>query len=78
MNGLGIDGMAFIIDMPAVKLAYMDGRDTKPEEYGTSGKITENGVDALGGSLTTELAVELINPYACAVITGLTAGVAEA
>lgn len=77
MNGLSMTGTAFIIDMPAVKLAYMDGRDTKPEEYGTGGKITENGVDALGGSLTTELAVELINPYACAVITGLTAGAAD-
>lgn len=76
-NGLGMQGMALIMDMPAVKLAYMDGRDTKPEEYNTSGKLTENGTDAVGGSLTTELAVELINPYSCALITGLTAGVAE-
>lgn len=77
-NGLGMEGMALILDMPAIKLAYMDGRDTKPEEYNTSGKLVENGVDAVGGSLTTELAVELINPYSCALIRGLTAGVAEA
>ena len=77
-NGLGLQGYAMILDMPAVKLAYMDGRDTKPEEYNTGGKVVENGVDAIGGSLTTELAVECINPYACAIITGLTAGVAEA
>lgn len=76
LNGLGQAGMALIMDMPALKLAYMDGRDTKPEEYNTGGKIVENGVDAVGGSLTTELAVELINPSACALITGLTAGVA--
>lgn len=76
-NGLGMEGMALILDMPAIKLAYMDGRDTKPEEYNTSGKLVENGVDAVGGSLTTELAVELINPYSCALIRGLTAGVAE-
>lgn len=76
-NGLGLQGYAMILDMPAVKLAYMDGRDTKPEEYNTGGKVVENGVDAIGGSLTTELAVECINPYACAIITGLTAGVAE-
>lgn len=75
-NGLGTAGMALIMDMPALKLAYMDGRDTKPEEYNTGGKIVENGVDAVGGSLTTELAVELINPSACALITGLTAGIA--
>lgn len=73
LNGLGANGMALVMDMPALKLAYMDGRDTKPEEYNTGGKIVENGVDAMGGSLTTEAAVELINPYACALITGLTA-----
>lgn len=78
LNGLGVEGFGMILDMPAIKLAYLEGRDTKPEEYNTGGKIVENGIDALGGSLTTELAVEMINPYACAIITGLTAGVAEA
>ncbi|MGE4259164.1 MAG: DUF5309 family protein [Candidatus Babeliales bacterium] len=73
LNGLNQAGTAIIADMPALKLAYMDGRDTKPEEYNTGGKIVENGVDAVGGSLTTELAVELLNPYSWAYITGLTA-----
>jgi hypothetical protein len=68
--------MLLIMDMPALKLAYLEGRDTKSEEYGTNGKITENGVDAVGGSLTSELAVELTNPYSCGLITGLTAGAA--
>jgi hypothetical protein len=77
LNGLNVQGMAMILDMAAIKLAYMDGRDTKPEEYNTGGKVVENGVDAIGGSLTTEFAVELLNPFACAIITGLTAGVAE-
>lgn len=76
LNGLGTQGMALILDMAAIKLAYMDGRDTKPEDYNTGGKLVESGVDAVGGSLTTELAVELINPYACGVIHGLTAGIA--
>jgi hypothetical protein len=75
-NGLEIAGMALIVDLPALKLAYMDGRDTRPEEYGMSNKSADNGADAQGGSLTTELAVELINPYSCGVITGLTEGVA--
>lgn len=78
LNGLGLTGFALVLDMPAIKLAYLDGRDTKPEEYGSNGKILENGVDAVGGSLTTEFALELLNPYGCAVLTGLTAGVAEA
>lgn len=76
MNGLGLQGTALVMDMPALKLAYMEGRDTIPEEYRPGN--SDNGVDAQGGSLTTELAVELINPYSCALITGLTSGVAEA
>lgn len=76
MNGLGLTGTALVMDMPALKLAYMDGRDTKPEEYGGNGKAVELGTDGVGGSLTTELAVELVNPYSCALIQGLTAGVA--
>lgn len=78
LNGLGQQGTLLIMDMPALKLAYLDGRDTKPEEYGMGGKSADNGQDAQGGSLTTELAVELINPYSCAVVYGLTAGVADA
>jgi hypothetical protein len=73
MNGLGQAGGALVMDMPALKLAYMEGRDTKAEEYGAGGKILESGTDGVGGSLTTECAVELINPYSCAYITGLTA-----
>lgn len=77
LNGLGQEGLFVVMDMPALKLAYMDGRDTKPEEYGTGKNNADNGQDAQGGSLTTEAAVELINPYSCGVVTGLTAGVAE-
>ena len=73
MNGLGLSGTALVMDMPALKLAYLDGRDTRTEEYGASGSIVESGTDGVGGSLTSELAVELINPYSCALIEGLTA-----
>jgi len=76
-NGLNTNGLCLVLDPSAVKLAYMDGRDTKNEEYGTGGKIVENGIDAQGGSLTTEMALEFINPASCACITGLTSGVAE-
>jgi hypothetical protein len=78
LNGIpAMSGLALIVDMPALKLAYMDGRDTKPEEYGGTGKNNANGVDSEGGSLTTELAVELINPQGCAVIYDLKQGVKE-
>ena len=66
-------GQMLIMDMAALKLAYLEGRDTKAEEYGAGGKITELGTDGVGGSFTTECAVELINPYSCALVTGLTA-----
>lgn len=83
-NGLpGIGNMAMVLDLPSIKMAYMDGRDTKPEEYGLGGTASHSaggsllaGIDAQGGSLTTEGAVEMVNPYSCAVITGLTEGVA--
>ncbi len=78
MNGLGLLGSLLIMDMAALKLAYMDGRDTLPEEYGIgSGKDTgTNGLDSVGGSLTTEAAVELVSPFSCAYISGLTSGIA--
>lgn len=73
LNGLQTNGMAIIMDMAGLKLAYMAGRDTKTEEYGTTGKLVEGGVDAVGGSLTTEFAIEFLNPFSCGAITGLTA-----
>ena len=75
MNGLGLAGTALVMDMPALKLAYMNGRDTRAEEYGASGQAVELGIDGVGGSLTSEFAVELVNPYSCALIEGLTAAV---
>ncbi len=76
MNGLqtAATGSMLVMDLPALKLAYMDGRDTMAEEYGANGKQVEGGTDGVGGSLTSELAVELINPYSCVYVTGLTAG----
>lgn len=80
LNGLAPNaattGQMIIVDLPALKLAYMEGRDTIAEEYNVNGTKVENGIDGVGGSLTSELAVELINPFSCAVITNLTAGVA--
>lgn len=85
LNGLGsysgltdktAVGTMIVMDMPALKLAYMQGRDTKAEEYGSAGNLVELGTDGIGGSLTTEFAVELINPASCGMVEGLVAGVA--
>lgn len=69
-------GRLIVVDIPCVKLAYMNGRNAYVEQYGDGGKIVENGTDGTGGSFTSEMAVELRNPYGCAVIEGLTAGAA--
>ena len=76
LNGLERTGMMVVADMNSLKLAYLEGRDTKPENYGIDGRPADSGADAVGGSLTTECAVELINPFAWAVINGLTQGAA--
>jgi len=76
MNALTADatkGNALVMDMPALKLAYLNGRDTWSEEYGVGKTVVENGVDGIGGSLNSEFAVELINPHSCGLITNLTA-----
>lgn len=78
LNGLsGMADWSIGVDMPSLSLAYMDGRDTRAEEFGGTGRNNANGVDANGGSLTTEFAVELMNPAGCFVIYDLVAGAAD-
>lgn len=64
--------MAVALDLSNFSLAYLGDRKTKAEEYNT-GSPEANGLDADGGSLTTETTVELRNIPANAVITDLTA-----
>lgn len=76
-NGFpGLAGMMLVLDLSAFGLAYLNGRDTRSEDYGGTGKNNANGVDAEGGSLTSEFATELMNPAGCGLITGLTAAAA--
>lgn len=64
---------AFVVDLPSIKLMYLAGSKTLNQEYGVTGTPVDNGIDAVGGTLTTELTMEITNPQACAVITNLTA-----
>lgn len=68
--------MAVAVDLSSFNLAYLGDRKTQSAEYGVSGNMVENGVDAVGGSLTTELTTLVKNPSANAVIYGLTAAAA--
>lgn len=80
---MGIDeGLMVLVDVPAIGIAYMDGRKQKREDFvpggsygggmsGTAGG-SNDGADAQGGSITSEGAVENLNPSGCAVVTGFT------
>lgn len=70
---------ALVLDLSAIKLCYLGGRKTLPESYGFDAtganivKVPDNGQDAVGGSLTTEMTIENLNIPAHAWITNLTA-----
>lgn len=66
--------MAVIVDLPTFKLAYLGDRKTSNKEFNTDGGAAQdNGIDAVGGTLTTECTTVIKNPPANAVIYGLTA-----
>lgn len=67
--------MALIVDLPTFHLAYLKGRKTSNKEFNTAGnQAADNGIDAVGGTLTTELTTVIKNTPANAVIRNLTAG----
>lgn len=66
--------MAVAVDMTTFNLAYLNGRKTDYKEYNGGQVASDNGIDAIGGTLTTELTCLVKNPPANAVIYNLTAG----
>lgn len=69
--------MAVGVDLPTFRLAYLAGRKTQNMEFNTSGKMAaDNGIDAVGGTLTTELTAVIKNIPANVVINNLTAAAA--
>lgn len=61
---------AVAVDLSTFRLAYLGNRKTKNDEK------LDNGQDAVGGTLTTELTCVVKNPPANSVIYNLTAGAA--
>jgi hypothetical protein len=57
-------------------LAYLGDRKTQNKEFNQDADANDNGIDAVGGTLTTELTTVIKNPPANAVIYNLTAGAA--
>ena len=66
--------MAVAVDLPTFRYAYLAGRKTQNMEFNTQGnQAQDNGIDAVGGTLTSELTVTVKNPPANSVIRNLTA-----
>lgn len=69
--------MAVVVDLTTFNLAYMQGRKTHNAEFNGQGQpAVDNGVDAVGGTLTTELTCLVKNPAANAQLLNFTAGAA--
>jgi Family of unknown function (DUF5309) len=64
--------MAVICDLNAFSLAYL--RKTSDASYNMGGALVDNGIDAEGGTLTTELTSVIKNPAAFGLIYNFTAG----
>lgn len=69
--------MGVAVDLSTFGLAYMNGRKTSNKEFNMDGGAAQdNGVDAVGGTLTSELTCLVKNPAADAVLYNFTAGIA--
>lgn len=66
--------MAVICDLNAFSMAYL--RKTSDAAYNSSGALVDNGVDAEGGTLTTELTCTIKNPAAFGIIYNFSAAAA--
>jgi hypothetical protein len=66
--------MAVVADLNAFSLAYL--RKTSDAAYNASGALVDNGIDAEGGTLTTELTSTIKNPSAFGIIHNFTAAAA--
>lgn len=65
--------MALAIDLSTFSLAYLGDRKTQNKEFNQDADANDNGIDAVGGTLTTELTTVVKNPPANAIIYNLTA-----
>lgn len=70
--------MAVAVDLSTFRIAYLGDRKTQNKEFNQDGSTTasDNGIDAIGGTLTTECTVVVKNPPANGVIYNLTAAAA--
>ena len=65
---------AVCVDLSTFSVAYLGDRKTQNKEFNADADANDNGIDAVGGTLTTEMTCVIKNPPANAIITNLTAG----
>jgi hypothetical protein len=67
--------MGLVLNVPQLRVAYLEGRQTDHKAFNAKGEETavDNGIDAIGGTYTTECTITHKNPASCAVITNMTA-----
>lgn len=67
--------MGVALDLSTFNTAYLQGRKTTNKEFNMDGATVDNGVDAVGGTLTSELTCLVKNPAADAILYNFTAGI---
>lgn len=67
--------MGVFLDLNSISLAYLGDRRTRYQAYNANnGEVpSDNGIDAVGGTYTTEVTMELTNPSAHAILYNATA-----
>jgi len=70
-SGSAWSKMAVIVALDSFSLAYL--RKTENTSYNENGAVVDNGIDAKGGTLTTELTCVIKNPAAFGIIYNFTA-----
>jgi hypothetical protein len=72
--------MAVAVDLSTFRLAYLGDRKTQNKEFNmpdaSDMDVSDNGIDAVGGTLTTEMTCVVKNPPANSIIFNLTAAAA--
>jgi len=65
--------LAIAVDLSTFRVAYLGDRKTQNKEFNMDGDVSDNGIDAVGGTLTTEITTVVKNPPANSVVFNLTA-----
>lgn len=65
--------MAIAVDLATFNCAYLQGRKTENLEFNVNGQVVDNGIDAQGGTLTSELTCLVKNPAANVILLNFTA-----